>query len=106
MSDDTLVIVKEIVTEPTPEMVARLFCAMDDGQQAEFFAACHKINEEWRAAWEAGGRRGMFIDGMQWYCIGRRLKERGMDDVATETLMDMAAPLFAHTLAYMRRAAA
>ena len=52
MSENIEIRTKDEVQEGKPELVARLFCSMDDGQQAEFFSWCAAIEKEWQAEWK------------------------------------------------------
>ena len=103
MSEYIAIRTRDEVQEVTPELVARLFCSMNDSQQADFFTWCAKINDEWQAEYEKRGRKGLFISGGQWYSIGRKLAERDTFDEGRAVMMDIAAPLYVHALSLLNK---
>lgn len=74
--------------EITPEMMAQAFWDMDNIQQAKFFDSLAKV-----VAKDSGSS-----GSIQWYYLGRHLRENGNQTSAREMLMAMAAPLYLHTL--------
>lgn len=94
MSENIEIRTKDEVQEGKPELVARLFCSMDDGQQAEFFSWCAAIEKEWQAEWKKSGEKGFFEPGSQWFGIGDKLAERGERDDGRSVVMAIAGPLY------------
>ena len=93
-----ILVEQKVTTKVTPQLAAEMFCALDDNGQAEFFEECAKIHDRWQAEHDAKPehQRGFFSS--QWYAIGAKLKSKGTEHIASQTLMDMAAPLYVHTL--------
>ena len=73
--------------ELTPRMLAEAFCDLYDDQQAEFFAHCKQISDDWKN----GGIYGQALSIVRKMPVGTP---------GAEFLMDLAAPYYRHTLAY------
>lgn len=73
--------------EITPEILAKSFWRMDSEEQCMFFEALGKeIGDDTHSA------------QMQWFFLEQSLRK---NDLAKDTFMDMAAPMFWSTLKYM-----
>lgn len=92
---------KLIDIEATIPELADAFCALDDTQQAEFFAAIwvrmREVCDEAKAARPRSLNMG---PDFQLWSAGRKAKEAGMYSPSAECLMTLAAPLYLHTLMY------
>jgi len=73
----------------TPEMMASIFWGMCSDEQASFFEALGK---------EIGG--DTFHAQVQWFYLEEELRK---NELAKDTFMDMAAPMFWQTLKYMEK---
>jgi hypothetical protein len=90
----------DVTITASPKELAEAFCDLGSNEQAEFFAHCHTIHERWTKQWEEGGRKTFYCSGMQWYHIGATARDLGMYSPAAEVIMDIAAPLYVHTLGF------
>jgi hypothetical protein len=69
---------------------------MDDGQQAEFFNALADVVFTDVVA----GHVSKLGAGLQWFALCKRLRDEP-NARGQSMLMDIAAPMFAHTLLYL-----
>ena len=82
-----------------PETLAKIFWGMDNDQQAQFFEALALAEDEDFKKWREIGSPGLKIYGSQWEQIGRTLKRPEFWE-GRRVLMEIAAPLYLHTLTY------
>lgn len=94
-------IIEATTIEGTPQELARAFCNLGSNEQAEFFAECERVSLTWtEQARQKVPPRLCLGAWWQWQQVGSECLRRGLDAPAARVLATMAAPLFAHTLAY------
>jgi hypothetical protein len=70
----------EVEVPVDPKGLAEMFCGMDDEKQAQFFIEAAAIASKW----EHGS-------GMQWYLVGRHLKNCGCSTIEARDMVQEIA---------------